>query len=151
MVHPRCPCTRASLYELEALLTQVKGLVNTHIVFIRPRNVDADWEKSDIWQQAHALSGVDISIDEGGREAEIFHSYTSGQVMLYDKDGQLVFSGGITVSRGHVGESEGRRAITNALLSRIDSTVPDTAVYGCPLFNESLVKERKDWCDGRHQ
>src|ERR1700722_10952551 len=31
--HPRCPCTRASIGELEKLMAQSHGLVRAHVVF----------------------------------------------------------------------------------------------------------------------
>ena len=35
-VHPHCPCTRASLAELTAILTRCNGKVACRLVFVRP-------------------------------------------------------------------------------------------------------------------
>jgi hypothetical protein len=53
--------------------------------------------------------------------------------MLYDVNGRLLFSGGITGSRGHAGDNAGRTAIL-ALLHREASGRNDTFVFGCSLF-----------------
>ena len=73
-------------------------------------------------------------IDGDGQEARLFHAVTSGQTVLYDSQGRLLFSGGITASRGHSGDNAGRSAI----VSLVNAEVPDrteTLVFGCPLFS----------------
>ena len=42
-------------------------------------------------------------------------SKTSGQVVVYDAKGALLFSGGITAARGHMGDNAGRDRITALL------------------------------------
>ena len=72
-------------------------------------------------------------MDGDGREARLFQAVTSGQTILYDSHGRLLFSGGITASRGHSGDNAGRSAI----VSLVNAEVPDrteTLVFGCPLF-----------------
>src|SRR5215469_15783003 len=41
--HPRCPCTRASLDELNRLLAQSNGRIAAHVFFFRPLSYPADW------------------------------------------------------------------------------------------------------------
>lgn len=36
LAHPRCPCTRASLRELDLLMAQCAGELSAHVVFYRP-------------------------------------------------------------------------------------------------------------------
>ncbi len=98
--HPRCPCTRASIGELEVLLAQFHGQVNAHVVFLKPTGTETNWEKSDLWRTASSIPGVTVSTDDGGIEARRFHSETSGQTLLYDKSGVLKFQGGITLELG---------------------------------------------------
>jgi hypothetical protein len=72
--------------------------------------------------------------DEGGDQARIFGAATSGHVLLYRADGCLLFSGGITDSRGHAGASVGFGSIVSLLTG---DTPAQTAppVFGCPLSN----------------
>ncbi len=62
---------------------------------------------------------------------------TSGQVFLYDKSGDLMFQGGMTSSRGHVGDNDG----LNALLGIIIGSMPAHArpahapVFGCAIYS----------------
>ena len=58
---------------------------------------------------------------------------TSGQTLLYDRRGSLIFSGGITSARGHRGANAGEAALVSLLASgRADRNA--TSVFGCPLF-----------------
>lgn len=137
LVHPHCPCTRASMGELELLMAQTQGRrVTTYILFLKPSGFNDDWEKTDLWQTASEIPGVTVVEDKDGKEAEFFNAATSGQTFLYDADGQLMFKGGITNSRGHSGDNAGRSAIV-ALLTEGKAEQIETAVYGCPLFNKN--------------
>ena len=64
------------------------------------------------------------SVLERGRE--------KSTLVLYDRDARLAFSGGMTASRGHEGDSHGRSAVTRLVLTGAShrSRAP---VYGCPL------------------
>src|SRR5690349_3700506 len=42
-VHPQCPCTRASLEELNRLLARCQGQVITHVLFFKPGHSPGDW------------------------------------------------------------------------------------------------------------
>lgn len=148
MVHPRCPCSRASVGELSLLMAESQGLVNVNVVFVRPAEFPEEWEKTDLWRTVAAIPGVKMSVDNGGVEAHRFGSHTSGQVMLYSATGELLFSGGITSARGHSGENEGRSAILT-LLAKGHST-SETPVYGCPLFGERGNKKPEEFCGASH-
>lgn len=130
--HPRCPCTRASLRELAHVMTDCQGLVEARVLFFQPRASDADWRNSDLWQSARAIPGVQVAADPAGVEQERFGVETSGHVLLYNAAGKLVFSGGITSSRGHSGESAGRTAIVQLLRGEAAKRA-ETFVFGCPL------------------
>jgi len=77
---------------------------------------------------------VIVRADQEGNEARCFQVTTSGHVVLYDVHGKLLFSGGITVSRGHSGDNDGRSAIMK-LLNHEMVAVPETPVFGCSLLN----------------
>jgi hypothetical protein len=133
LAHPHCPCTRASIGELSRLMTQAQGRVTAYVLFIKPANFSTDWEKTDLWASAAAIPGVYVLVDNEGVEAGRFRSATSGQTLLYDADGKLIFSGGITSARGHAGDNEGRAAIVS-LLTTDEAVRNETPVFGCPLF-----------------
>ena len=100
VVHPHCPCSRASMSELSALMTTASGRVKACVLFVRPPGVPRGWEITDLWRQAATIPAVTVISDDGGHEAARFGAATSGQTMLYDRDGVLEFSGGITAARG---------------------------------------------------
>jgi hypothetical protein len=131
--HPRCPCTRASLGELDVLLAQVPMQPSVHVVFLKPANIETNWEKTDLWSKASSISGVTVHTDDAGVEARRFHSETSGQTLLYDPSGKLRFQGGITSARGHAGDNPGRSALQE-LLREGHSNEVKTRVFGCSLF-----------------
>src|SRR5262245_15610327 len=61
-IHPRCPCTRASLNELEVLLTQFPKKFQAHVVCFQPPSADASWTNTDLWKQAAAYPEVALSV-----------------------------------------------------------------------------------------
>ncbi|MDB6029640.1 MAG: hypothetical protein JWM68_5863 [Verrucomicrobiales bacterium] len=134
MVHPRCPCSRASIAELARLMTQAQGLLSARVIFWEPKGVSETWAKSDLWTSAAAIPGVTVMLDVEGEEARRFGGETSGQTFLYNAKGRLQFSGGITVARGHAGDNAGRSAIL-ALVSEKPATIAATPVFGCSLLN----------------
>lgn len=143
LAHPHCPCTRASIGELASLMAQSQGRLKAHVVFLKPSGFSEDWEKTDLWQSAANIPGVEAMIDDGGTEARRFHAGTSGQTLLYGPDGRLLFSGGITGSRGHSGDNAGRSAITS-ILNTGTAERDETFVFGCQLFDNSECREPRD-------
>ncbi|HTM26341.1 MAG TPA: hypothetical protein VL225_14175 [Vicinamibacterales bacterium] len=133
LAHPQCSCTRASLEELAQVLARVPRSPKTYVVFLKPTGLAADWEKTDLWRAAESLPNVALVRDDDGIEARRFGVETSGQTLLYDRGGRLVFSGGITGSRGHGGENAGETALIS-LLTRGSANGRTPNVYGCPLF-----------------
>jgi hypothetical protein len=132
--HPQCPCTRATIEELNRLLSRKEGKVNAQVWFYQPEDFTADWSYSDLWKTAAAIPGVSVMKDMGGREALRFGAQTSGTVYLYGTDGRLLFKGGITSGRGHEGENEGEETIARLLTgTRFD--LRTTPVYGCSLLS----------------
>jgi len=132
LAHPHCPCTRASIGELSRLMTQAQDRVTTYVLFLKPAGSSDDWEKTDLWQSAASIPGVNVVVDDIGAEAQRFQVVTSGQTVLYDAEGCLLFSGGITGSRGHFGDNAGRSAIVS-LLNTGKAERSETFAFGCPL------------------
>ena len=131
--HPRCPCTRASMHELAELMASLPHRVAVTVVFTLPKGVPPHWEQGELWQEAAAIPGVHLTTDRDGREAGRFGVKGSGHILLYQPSGRLVFSGGITPSRGHEGDNPGRSAVIGWVLQG-RSQVNRTPVYGCPLL-----------------
>jgi hypothetical protein len=134
--HPECPCTRASLEELSEVMAQVGGKVHAWVLLVRPPGVGRDWDDTEMRQQAQAIRGVTVRTDVDGQEAERFGAHVSGQVLLYDASGALAFAGGITGSRGHVGNNVGRQRVISLIASHT-ADAPTAYVYGCDLLGEA--------------
>lgn len=138
--HPKCPCTRASLRELERLTARVDGRLQAFVVFIKPKGASEDWLETDLRARAEAIPNVRVVIDEDERETAIFGAQTSGLTLLYDRDGNLRFNGGITASRGHEGDNAGSREIFE-IITRDALKTTETAVFGCPLQKKDCQGE----------
>ena len=133
-VHPHCPCTRASIGELALLMAHAGGRLRSYAVFERPAaSLPNRWEQTDLWTSAAQIPGVTEGVDNGS-EAARFGSATSGQAAIYDRAGQLRFSGGITAARGHWGDNAGVIEVEQ-LLRGERSRPASTPVFGCPLFS----------------
>lgn len=133
--HPQCPCTRASLEELNRLLVRSQGRVAARVVFYRPARFPDDWSRTGLWRSAASIPSVTVDEDPDGAEAQLFGAETSGYVLLYDTRGQLLFKGGITGSRGHAGDNAGKSAVA-ALLTGQGVSARQAPVYGCSLTSE---------------
>jgi hypothetical protein len=133
-IHPKCPCTRASLNELAVLMTHCQNLVNASVMAVQPDGVAPDWVRTDLYRSANSIPGVVVRVDNKGEEAHRFHATTSGQVVLYDRGGRLLFSGGITAARGHEGDNAGLSDIMEMLHGRV-AVQGKTPVFGCSLLN----------------
>jgi len=141
-LHPHCPCSRASLAELERIVARCRGRVQPLILLHAPAGAGLDWTLTDIRSRAASIHGVVLVTDLGGVESDRFGLRTSGHVLYYDSGGLLRFSGGITASRGHEGDSAGGRIILS-LIDKMDRTIADAGiapVFGCPL-------EERDACN----
>lgn len=143
LVHPHCPCTRASIGELALLMARCQGRLSAYVLFTTPREFPEGWERTDLWDSAERIPGVVALSDEGGAEAGRFNAETSGTTMLYDGEGRLLFNGGITDSRGHSGDNEGRSAIV-ALVTEQENRRAETPVYGCPLVENDRSCNKED-------
>jgi hypothetical protein len=142
LAHPNCPCTRASLAELEILLAKLQGKLSAFVVFSKPEAGMAEVQRSELWKKAAAMPDVSVVYDGQGVETRKFGGQVSGQTMLYDPAGRLVFSGGITSARGHQGDNTGMDAVIS--LVRGDAGAPGrTPVFGCSLHNPDATELRE--------
>lgn len=132
-VHPQCPCSRASLAELATIVGRAQGRFAAHVLFYKPQDAAPDWEKTDLWRAAGEIPGVSRWTDDEGRLAKGFGATTSGQALLFDAVGALRFNGGITVSRGHVGDNPAVDAILEIIRGGHPSRTR-SPVFGCSLY-----------------
>jgi hypothetical protein len=131
-LHPRCPCSRASLRALEVLLRRHPEDICAYVLLCKPPGVPDGWEESATWRQAIELKGVQLVVDTGDQERRTFGAQTSGQVLLFDNRGRLSYSGGITPARGREGANAGQSAVESLLRGDVPS-ITEGPVFGCPL------------------
>lgn len=132
LAHPHCPCTRASVGELAEVMARVQGKAAAYVLFSQPIAAAGDWEDTALRRSAAAIPGVTVLSDLEGAEARRFGAETSGHTLLFAPDGRLLFSGGITQSRGHAGDNAG----ASAIVSLAHGETPgrgETFVFGCSL------------------
>ena len=133
-VHPKCPCSRASINELARLTARCRDRMDLTALFVVPPGCPPDWHKSALWENANAIPGLRVVVDQGGRLAAAFGITTSGHCLVYDAGENLIFSGGITTGRGHEGDSPGQAIVTGIALHSAVNGSPECATYGCPLM-----------------
>jgi len=131
--HPHCPCTHATLRELDRLMARCHGRMRVHVLFYADPELGPAWVQSDLWSYAQAIPGVEVAADPHGESAAVFGARTSGQVFLFATDGRLLFEGGITGSRGHEGDNPGEEAVAE-LLSVGHASIDHAPVFGCALL-----------------
>ena len=131
-LHPHCVCSRASLHELAALLARWPGRFNAQLIFINPTAALSNGTCTELWNSAAKISGVTLRVDDQGTEQRHFRARVSGEVFVYAPSGSLLYHGGITAGRGHVGDNPGREALESLLLQD-QPTACVRPVFGCEL------------------
>ena len=131
-VHPRCPCTNATLAELGDLLARSHGRCDAVVLEFQPLNPVSDWPKP---ATSLTLGGVRVRViaDPAGQLAEKIGARTSGHLVFVDAAGAIRFQGGLTLSRGH----RGRSPAQDAMLAAITGGKPaltNAPVFGCALL-----------------
>src|SRR6185436_12332079 len=61
-MHPHCPCSRASVEELNRLLVRGGGRVGVQVFFVRPKGAPNDWTETALWKSAEAIPGIKVQI-----------------------------------------------------------------------------------------
>jgi hypothetical protein len=138
-LHPKCPCSRATLHELNDLLKKIAAsgspLPAVLVVATVPKNAGEEWLRTDTVAQSENFPRGTVFIDHSGVEAARFGAMTSGTMMLFDASGARRFAGGITISRGHEGQSAGGDLLAGLLRgeSGANTKSRDLPVFGCRL------------------
>jgi hypothetical protein len=137
-VHPKCPCTAASLAELTSLMAASDNRLHASVFVYQPRSEPDDWSRTKTWTDAGAIPNTDVRFDIDAQTARRYGAATSGQVFLYDPRGKLLYAGGITGSRGHVGDNTGLKTVTDLVNGKLHPVAPITGepVFGCPIFSQ---------------
>lgn len=134
VAHPHCPCTRASVRELARAVAHAPEAARVHAVLLLPSGRDEEWARGGaVYSLLAELPQVEVHYDRDGTQARRFGAQTSGHVLLYDRRARLAFSGGVTASRGHEGDSRGGRALRR-LLRGNQSALHRAPVFGCELY-----------------
>jgi hypothetical protein len=134
-VHPDCPCSRASLREL-ASVAAAHAALSVRVLIDRSSGTG---DEGPMRHLAARIAGAQVVADDG-REAARFGARTSGLVVAYDAQGALLFRGGITSSRGHEGDSLGRRRLLALLTGRpVDRR--EAPVFGCALTDSHTRRD----------
>ena len=152
-MHPRCPCTRASIHELERLLTG-RGLSQSQqprllVLATVPSDASAEWRQTDTVEMVKQLPLAELDWDVEGVETNHFGVTTSGTVMLYSSSGRRLFAGGVTASRGHEGGNAGTDRLHALLAQREQSPQPTTPSFGCKLCLSALAGDSQQTCQQR--
>jgi hypothetical protein len=132
--HPQCPCTKASLGELELLAADGKGKFEATVCFYVPGSKTELWDNTPNVHSARSIPGTRVIFDKDGKLANQFGAETSGQTVLYSPEGRLLFSGGLTGSRGHLGDNAGFASVLK-LINEPNASPTRTKVFGCELFD----------------
>lgn len=151
--HPRCPCTQATLTQLQQIAARCGEKINLKILFYQPAGESPTWGQTPLWQMAASIPNATVMDDPDGELARQFGAATSGQALLFDEEGKLMFSGGITGARGHEGDNPGQSRILalvfqgepestsnsseTALAKAVqeESGLTNTAVFGCSIVD----------------
>lgn len=131
-LHPHCPCSRATLGELSRVLTSASNRPRVYALIVIPSGAAADFDNTDLVVSARAMPNASVIPDQDGSISARFGALTSGQIFAYDLRGRLLFSGGITPSRGHMGDSTGGDALREVLRTGQANHL-QSPVFGCPL------------------
>jgi len=135
-LHPECPCSRATAEQIDRLAAARPGRIAMHALFLDTETAGAKPEESHLWKRVAAIPGATVNKGRGEAWCGGAAFLTSGEICLFAPDGALRYHGGITESRGHVGNGSSYDAVLAVIDGR---TAESAAVAGAPVFGCSLV------------
>lgn len=133
-LHPRCPCSRATISELAKVLSRTRDACEVTLLMYKPAGAPDSWIQGALWDECRRMN-CQVRPDPNGRLAASLGSLTSGGVVLYDGDGRLRYQGGITGSQGHEGDNAGAQSVVQ-ILHGDRASHKSMPVFGCPLKQE---------------
>ncbi len=134
-VHPDCPCTGASLEQLDHLLARNPDSVE--VVGIVRANDPWQSKSSSYWKRLEAIPNAHPVADPEGKFAALLGTYVSGSTVAYGQRGNLLFQGGVTASRGHAGPSQALDDLESIARQLAPLELCSTPIFGCSLENDS--------------
>jgi hypothetical protein len=121
---------------------QLRNRVETFVWFTKPNAREAEVRSSALWRLATEIPGVVARFDREEAMGNRFRARVSGQLLLYSPSGTLLFNGGITAARGHIGGNAGADAVLRSVNGQGASA--NAPVFGCSLLDpdaQQLAKE----------
>lgn len=143
-LHPRCPCTRATIAELQRVLADAEEKPAVVALIYRPAQSSQAWDDAASVQLHPTLTNLRSVDDVEGKIARQFGLNTSGEIILYDRSGALRYSGGITGSRGHEGPNPGQAALLHHLQGQ--ASVREFPVFGCSIRQSACERLEEGEC-----
>ena len=135
-LHPKCPCSRASVAELTKIYSHTTKPLKIVVLAYKPAAEPDSWIESSSLESVRKLH-PEIVIDPDGAEAKRLGMTTSGQVIVYDAGRNLVFDGGITGSRAHEGDNLGEQLALAQINGRATERISSAPVFGCSIFDRT--------------
>ena len=138
-LHPKCPCSVATVSSLKKLLAESDSADRPSLTFVvySPPG-ESSWLETTICRKCREFPDARIYRDEDGREAWRFGATTSGHVLLFSRSGQRLFTGGLTASRGHDGPSAGQEALRLCLIAGAAAD-REYCVFGCSVTSSGIA------------
>lgn len=130
-LHPGCSCSKASVAELSRLMSEAQNLT-AQIVVMKSPKLEKLFHENPLISQVKLIPRTKIIYDHDGKESSLFGAETSGLTHLYDSESRLLFAGGLTMARGHEGDSVGKKAILGFLKG--EKSESQSLVFGCDIF-----------------
>ncbi len=128
VVHPDCPCTKASLRNLAAIVETTRLPLKVQIVAAMPQRYDGP--KSNL-TLARGIPKATVTVLDADVAIQRHGALTSGHLFVFDPDRRLVYSGGVTPARGAEDATSSIRWFRALVEQRaVASSAP---TYGCSL------------------
>jgi hypothetical protein len=143
VLHPQCPCSQATLHELTQVIGKYNNRIAINILFVQPPNAPANWVEGGLYDSVRQLSNVNVVVDKDGKAASALGATTSGQVIIFEPGGRVLFDGGITDGRGHEGDNPGLDTVFEVIRSGATS-IRTAPVFGCSLGLGSVNSREKN-------
>ncbi|WP_442484425.1 hypothetical protein [Aeoliella sp. SH292] len=148
-LHPRCPCSRATVHELTRVIDHLPDADRPRLTIVAtlPPDATPDWRETDTVRNLLKLPHSSVVWDTDGVLANKFGATTSGTVQLYQPDGELLYAGGITPSRGHQGDNAGSDTLTQLLTRETSIATASLPAFGCRLCLGDSANAATAVCD----
>lgn len=137
-LHPRCPCSTATVRELAKILTRATDVSVVTVLMYKPSNEPDSWLEGRLLDECRRMN-CRVRSDPEGSYARVLGAVTSGDVVVYDASGKLRYHGGITGSRGHEGDNLGQQSVIDLLRGR-NASRTSMPVFGCPIQKKDAEK-----------